>query len=37
MSEIVIFVGIPASGKISFCKERFFPSRDADGFWRQFA
>ena len=59
MNEIVIFVGIPASGKTSFYKERFFPShvyvsqdqlrtssaaeipiftsRDADGFWRQFA
>ena len=26
MSEIVIFIGIPASGKTSFYKERFFPS-----------
>ena len=26
MNEIVIFVGIPASGKTSFYKERFFPS-----------
>ena len=26
MSEIVIFVGIPASGKTTFYKERFFPS-----------
>ena len=36
MSEIVSFVSIPASGKTSFYKERFFPSRDADGFWRRF-
>ncbi len=26
MSELVIFIGIPASGKTSFYKERFFPS-----------
>ena len=26
MNEIVIFVGIPASGKTTFYKERFFPS-----------